>query len=374
MRPRLAALALPLALACDAPGAPPRPPAPRPPRASPPALREPPPPSSVWPEEVEGLEEAVARFESAEACLAELRGRTPTAVAEGVGDLGYDGFFDDVCRGLEAVREGSVEGCEALSVSTARAGCRRRLALVQARPDACPEDRVERGREPVCVAWAARDPALCRAAPPGARARCAAVLDGDPSGCRGLRAGDRARCEAQVRRYAGALGPERHPSEAPAAETVFRVEVTEEGAPPTVIERDALARGVRIEPTGCRWRVALEGPVGDAPLPTLPGTFAPTVTLALSVPIPSETPQELEVGATEAVLAVALPRHGGFTSIAGASGAVTLEAFEPRRGGALRGSLRASLRRGGVTLSIEGRFATFVRDREPAPPGCARDG
>src|SRR5690606_16143827 len=81
----------------------------------------PPAPSSVWPDEVQSLAEAVERFEDVDACLAELRGRTPTAVAEGIGDLGYDAFFDDVCSGLAAVKAGDVEGCDALMVSNARA-------------------------------------------------------------------------------------------------------------------------------------------------------------------------------------------------------------------------------------------------------------
>jgi hypothetical protein len=142
-----AALAL---LSCEEPPAPPRE---ERPRAVTPAVEEEaelePPPSVAWPTEVRGLREDVDAFTTVEACVTALRERTATAVAEGLTDLGYDGFFDDLCSGLAAVKAGSEEGCDALAISTARAGCRRRLAIVHARPDACPADRVTPGREPI---------------------------------------------------------------------------------------------------------------------------------------------------------------------------------------------------------------------------------
>jgi hypothetical protein len=330
------------------------------------------PPSSAWPTEVRSLAEAVEGFDSVEACLAELRARTPTAVAEGLADLSYDGFFDDVCRGLAAVKAGDVEACDAFEISSARRGCRRRLALVRGEPRACPRDLVVPGREPVCVAWAARAPGLCRAAPRAERARCRAVLAGDDAACARLRGGDRRRCEAQVRRYASALGAARAAPGAAAEEAVFRLEVREEGAAaaPLVIARDALARGVRLVPAGCRWEVDLARPVGELPAPLVPGRFEPTFHLELAVPAGLEPPAELPLGATGAVLSLAVPAHGGLTSIAGADGAVELAAFEPRLGGAVRGTVAGTLRRGEVTLAVRGRFATFVRDLDPLPEGC----
>ncbi|MCZ7684703.1 MAG: hypothetical protein M5U28_40385 [Sandaracinaceae bacterium] len=207
-------------------------------------------PSSTWPAEVQSLADQVASFTTVEACLEQLRARTPTAVAEGLADLAYDGFFDDVCRALEAVKTGSVEQCDALAISTARAGCRRRLAVVHGRPSACPGDRVVPGREAVCVAWAARDPGLCRAS--GEEARCRAVLAGDDDACRGLRPGDRERCRAHVRRYASALGEERGESPATDAPRVMTLEVREGDAAPITIRRDVLDRGVRLVPAGVR--------------------------------------------------------------------------------------------------------------------------
>lgn len=326
------------------------------------------PPSSAWPSDVDSLHDAVRSFTTVEACLEELRGRTPTAVAEGVADLAYDGFFDDLCRGLDAVKRGSVEGCDALEISTARAGCRRRLALVHGEPSACPEDRVVPGREAVCVAWAARDPGLCLASME--EERCRAVLAGDESGCRTLRPGDRERCRAHVRRYAPALGQERRESPATSEPRVMTLEVRAPGAAPISIERDVLERGVRLAPQVCRYSVVLANPLGELGVPVGLREEEPSFTLELAIDPGREAPIELALGPTDAVLSITTPAHGGVTSFSGASGTVRVERFEPRLGGAIAGTITGALRHADTELAVSGRFATFVRDLEPLPSHC----
>lgn len=328
-----------------------------------------PPPSSAWPSEVSGLRDAVSAFTTVEECLVELRARTPTAVAEGVADLAYDGFFDDVCRGLDAVKSGSVEGCDALAISTARAGCRRRLALVHGEPRACPDDRVLPGREAVCVAWAARDADLCRAS--AEEARCRAVLADDDRGCRALRPGDRERCRAHVRRYASALGEERSESPAARAPRVMTLQVREGDRAPIAIERGVIDRGVRLAPQACRHALALANPLGELEVPVGLGDEEPSFTLELAIPAGREAPFDLALGATDALLSIRTPAHGGVTSFSGASGAVRVERFEPRLGGAIAGTITGTLRHADTELSVSGRFATFVRDLEPLPAHCA---
>lgn len=365
-------MALLLVTACSEAEAPPRPPpTPAPTRPAIEAPDEPPPPSASWPSDVEGLRASVDAFTTVEACLASLQAETPTAVAEAVADLAYDGFFDEVCESLAAVKAGDAEACDALGPSTTRAGCRRRLALLHGRPAACPEDRVDEGREPECVAWAARDASLCRAAPVSARGRCEAVLSGDVARCARLRGGDRVRCEAAVRRYADALGEERQRSPAAEEEAVFQLTATEEGHDAVTVERDALDRGVTLSPRACRWAVRLMRPTGELPAPLSPGAFAPTFFLELAVPPGDARPITLPLNASDAVLSLALPRHGGLTSVSGAEGSLQLDAFEPRRGGAITGSFSGTLRRGDATIRIEGRISTFVRDLEPMPARCA---
>ncbi len=372
--PRALAALLVLALAsCDSPPEPP----PEEPSSSEREEPEPieddlePAPSSTWPAEVQSLADQVASFTTVEACLEQLRARTPTAVAEGLADLAYDGFFDDVCRALEAVKTGSVEQCDALAISTARAGCRRRLAVVHGRPSACPGDRVVPGREAVCVAWAARDPGLCRAA--GEEARCRAVLAGDDGACRGLRPGDRERCRAHVRRYASALGEERGESPATDAPRVMTLEVREGDAAPITIRRDVLDRGVRLVPAGCGYLLALGNPLGELePLVGLRPEEA-SFHLELTVPPGRRAPIDLALGGAEAVLSVTTRAHGGVTSISGARGSARLTSFEPRLGGAIAGTLEGTLRHGGGELAVSGRFATFVRDLEPLSERCAAE-
>jgi len=173
-----------------------------------------------------------------------------------------------------------------------------------------------------------------------------------------------------VRRYASALGDTRHDAPAVERPAVDSLEVSVSGDAPRRLTRDALDRGVRLVVEGCRYRVALASPMGESPLPTGPGRFEPRFSLELSVPAPHEGEIELPLNASDAVLSLALPEVGGVTSVAGADGAVRITTFEPRLGGALEGTVRGTLRRGQSDLSVEGRFATFVRDLDPLPERC----
>lgn len=354
------ALGLVLLCACEEP--PPPPSAPEPPVVSP-EMQDilPPPPPSAWPDDVASLRDAIEGFTTIDACLASLRARTPTEVAEGVTDLGYDAFFADVCASMQAVREGSVEACDALEVSSARRGCRRRLALFHGEPRACPEDPVVPGREAVCVAWAARDPDLCRAASPAERARCAAVLARDASRCGDTRGGDRARCEAEIERYGAALGDDRR--ESPAARTDAEVSVTLDGA--TIASNEA-ARGVRLVPRGCRMELVLASPLGAATV----GRDEPSLSLELSIPARVELPARLPLAASDALLGVTTPRRGTLSSASGARGHVLLTAYEERLGGAIEGTIEGELSELTERVPVRGRFSTFVRDLDPLDDAC----
>jgi hypothetical protein len=325
-----------------------------------------PPPSTAWPTEVESLRDALAVFDTVEGCRATLRARTPTSVAEGIADFAYEGFFDDVCASMGAVREGSIEGCDALAISTARAGCRRRLALVHARPEACPADRVTLGREPVCVAWASRDPGLCRAS--DAEALCRAVLARDARRCAPLAAGDRSRCEALVRRYGPSI---EDPARESARETPrFALELRRAGDPPLRIERDVLARGVRLEPRGCAWALVLANPRGEPSLASALGVESDRFTLELLVPASARAPLSLPLAHDSAELSVVTHAYGPLSSRAAASGDVQLERFEARRGAPIEGRIEGSLRHGNERISVRGELATFVRDLDPLPAEC----
>lgn len=327
-----------------------------------------------WPAEVEDLGSAIARFESVEACLAELRARTPTLAAEALGDLGYDAFFDDACRALDAVRRGDAEACDALSVSSARRGCRRRLALVAGEPSHCPEDPAIEGREPLCVAWAARSADLCRAVARAERETCEAVLAGEQEGC--PRA-DRARCEAWVRRYASALGDERarHPAARAPAELhldVVRVHpppasggaATED--PPIAIDLPQLERGVRLVAEGCAHRVLLD----DRGAPSVLSIARPGLRAELALPAGAVTPLERPIEPLGASLELVVPEVGRARA---GEGTFEITALERALGGELAGRFQATLPLAPGALRVEGRFRTFVRDTDALPEHCAGD-
>jgi len=333
------------------------------------------PASSAWPTGAPDLLASLEEVGDAQSCRRRIRAEVPVEVAEAFADLGYEQILDDVCAGLVAVRDRSVEGCDALSVSALRRGCRRRLAIVAGRPDACPGDRALPGREPVCLAWAARDPALCRAAMPDRQARCRAVLAGEPDACDRERGGDRGRCEAMVRRYAPALGDERRESAAEEVEPRFAVTaevVRDDETVDTVeISRDVLDRGVHLAAEGCSHRLSLRNPLGELPRPASIGGFDGSVEAQLDVPPDVETPHAVPLGPTTAAVRVRVPGHGEATSISGATGEVRLTAWLPERGAEIAGGIEADLALVPGRVRVDGAFRTFVRDVDPLPDSCA---
>ncbi|MCB9596667.1 MAG: hypothetical protein H6719_28340 [Sandaracinaceae bacterium] len=336
-----------------------------------PALREmqdllPPPAPSAWPDEIQSLRDTIEGFTDVDACLASLRARTPTEVAEGVADLGYDAFFGDVCASMRAVRDGSVEGCDELGVSTARRGCRRRLAIFHGRPTACPEDPVTPGREAVCVAWASRDADLCRAAAAPERARCRAVLGGDAEACGAERGDDRVRCEAEVERYGSALGEDRRESPAAREPSELSLELDGQTLRPGDGARGDLARGARLTVAGCRTRVVLAESIGAAAV----GQREPSFALELTIPPRVELPARIPLGVADARLEVTTPRRGSLSSTSGARGYVELTDYERQLGGALRGTIVGELAALDERVEVRGRFATFIRDLDPLDDAC----
>lgn len=334
-------------------------------------------PPSLWPEAPLPVADELARVETREACAARIRATLAAEVADAIAALGYDRFVEDVCGGLAAVRDGNVAACDTLSVSSARNGCRRRLALVHGLPDACPDDATVSGREPVCLAWAARDVGLCRGAAVGERERCEAVLAGDARRCRTLPAGIRARCVAEVSRYGAALGTERATSAAREVEAQLALTVTVDTAgttarpaepdaspaEPTVvtISEPQLDRGVVVARCGDGLRVR----IGDARRHGAPLRLDGPAEAELLVRWPADADAEpLRVSAAtgDAVLRLRIPHASDATSDPGGGGTVTLEARTPTRGALLAGTVELTMRMPGGRARVTGSFRTFVRD------------
>ncbi|MFK7985830.1 MAG: hypothetical protein AB8I08_07335 [Sandaracinaceae bacterium] len=321
--------------------------------------------TSLWRDDVEGIEAASARFRSLGACVAALQSGTPTAVVEGLDDLGYDAFFEQTCRSLQAVHEGDRAACDDLTVSTARAGCLRRLAIVHGRPEACPRVRAREGREPTCIAWASRDPSLCAAAALADRPTCRAAFEGEGA-CDPLPPFSRARCAAQVQRF-GDVVEGSDPSRAPRGPRAFTLTARVRGEEPVHIDGSFVDRGVTLRAHGCQWHVEMIDPLQPA---VGVGSDRAHAGLALSVPAEARPGTSVPLDASAAVLTLVLPGRGGLTSMAGASGEVELSRFEAERGGAVRGEIRGRLRSGAEFVEVEGEFTTFVADLDPLDARC----
>jgi len=341
---------------------------------------------AVWPDAPRPIADDLSRAETQAACVARVQTSLSTEVAESIAGLGYDRFVADLCGGLAAVRSGDVAACDALSVSSARVGCRRRLALVHARPDACPSDPSVRGREPVCLAWAARDAGLCRGAAFGDRARCEAVLAGEPARCRTLPAEPRARCLAELARYGAALGRDRTRSAARDVEVqlALTLTVTPSGAArdvpdasseppaPIAISKPNLERGVVI----ARCSDGLRAYVGDASRHGAPLRLdAPAeAELLLRWPTDAEAgPLRISAAAHDAALRLRTAHATDATNEVDGGGEVTLDAHDATRGARFSGNVALMLTLPAGRARVTGTFRTFVRDLLDADSDeCAR--
>lgn len=321
-------------------------------------------PASEWPAEIASLEESVAAFETQEQCERALRERVPVELSESFADLGYERIFVETCIAIRAARERSPERCGEIEVSALERGCLLRVASIAELPDECPSDPTRPGRDAKCIAWALRDPTLCRAARSD-RAECEAVLADDAGRCARALEEDRGRCEAAVRRYASSLAGDRR-SALGRSEAVARLRLTF-----VDIEREPLEIALPLEHglhaargNGCRHTIEIGELAEVASSPALadrPATFA----VELSVPA-GDAPIELPLSLTGARLAIVIPGMGVADSASGATGAVTLRELERARGGVLRASIRGDLALVPGRVRIEGDIDAYVRDLEAA--------
>lgn len=151
----------------------------------------------------------IEHFTTLDACVEERAGIDPL-VGDALEAIGYDTFLRDTCRVLDAAKAGDPTRCSGIEASSLEAQCRAVVAQVKGDPDLCPwhaPSRPSRGREPKCVALAARNPLLCGAASnPLDRATCEAALGRDPRRCASLgAAAEQARCRRDTQRWASLL-------------------------------------------------------------------------------------------------------------------------------------------------------------------------
>ena len=156
------------------------------------------------------LKSDLDRFVNIETCVSE-RAKLDPLVGDALGALGYDTFLRDACRLLEAAKDKRRESCDRIDSSALRARCQSWVAMIALTPDACPlqfDGALSRGRAPMCVAVAARDPRLCAGEPRSIqRATCDALVARDPAKCETLLVHQRGACQREVARWRGVLAP-----------------------------------------------------------------------------------------------------------------------------------------------------------------------
>ncbi|MBK6532672.1 MAG: hypothetical protein IPF99_24670 [Deltaproteobacteria bacterium] len=261
-----------------------------------------------------------------------------------------DALLEDAC-GLDlAVRARAPERCASVRLSSLRETCAFRASIAAARPEACPPAPGLRGRDPVCVALASRNAALCAAASLTERTRCLALSAGDPRPCDALDPLLRPACARDLEALRAVLPA--LPRAAPIApEERLNAWSTPTGDASVETPVPWLLRGVFLDEAGALWIVdpALGWPSSDA--------MALERTL-VGVTIPSRRGSAL---ALDAALVVA-----GSQAMSTADGtlraAVTLTHAPRRRGGRAAGSVVFDGTRGGRSVHAELRFDTFVRD------------
>ena len=322
-------------------------------------------PTSPWPDAPEELRTELATAETPEQCKKRLQTSMSATIAEGVEQLGYEGFVDDLCGSLAALREHSIERCNALSVSSARRNCARRLAIADAKPDLCPTDLTAPGREPICLAWAERNRDLCRGAEPKDVVRCKAVLDGKLESCTNPDERNPSLCRAEVRRYGSIFGSERERAEfTSTTQTHFALHAVTQSHPSREVDftRTTLERGVVLYHCTGRDFIAL-GEATRLPLENVAMLLeAPVVELAFAAPSHSEAPFTISTALVESWLGIASPHEPIATSEEEPSGEIKITKWPSKRGDLLIGQITGYVRGHGERAQVTGDFQTYLRD------------
>jgi hypothetical protein len=297
------------------------------------------------------------------ACILRVREQSPRELLGALDALEYGSVAEDACRLDLALATRDATLCEPIALSALRERCLARTAIALARPDECPPSVSDRGRDPTCVALAARLPGLCSAASRHEQVRCLAIARGDARLCEPLDPLLRPRCHADVLALREALPRLRGPSLPPATAQLRILPAVPdadagEDAPPSR-PLPALARGAFLDPQGT---VYLVDPTRGWPSRSAHslGSAQPIVGVAFSLPArPGRTVlTELRVVLPDGT--VIEPRSPEPQPV------VELTEMARTPGGVVAGRLRARAFALGSPVTVELEFRTFLRDLLPA--------
>jgi hypothetical protein len=325
------------------------------------------------------LKEDLDRFVNVDTCVAE-RAKLDPLVGDALGAIGYETFLRDACRLLEAARDKKRETCDRIDSSALRSRCQTWVAIVAQTPDACPmqfEALVTRGRNPSCVAVAAKDPRLCAGeARSVQRATCEAMVHRDPARCEALLPNQRPLCQREVARWRSVLAP---PLEGldklPTVRGKLVVRGTSGTPDPIAIETDLapdFARGVVAVTTRDRTRIEL-GSLVESEVARIAASPQKRTRIGLAViafngeggGIGAKTG-----GPTIQKLELELPGEAPLVSPPSVCDCkVTTAKIASQRGGEAAVVLDGTISSNGRTYKVSLDLVTFVRDITTEAPG-----
>ncbi len=312
------------------------------------------------------LRAEIDRFTTLDACVAE-RAKVDPLVGDALRGIGYDTFFRDACRLLEAAKDKKKETCERIDSSALRKQCKAWVAMIAQAPDECPlelESVPARGRVASCVAVAAKDPRLCTAEGHSApRATCEALVLRDEKKCDSLLPADRASCRRELTRWRSLLAA---PLEGLAKLPEPRGKLVVHGAdgtmdpptPETALAPD-LARGAVVL-SGARDRARVElGALGEVETLHVVGSPNRRVRVGVAVLVDRALETTADAKPTLERFELELPGEPPLTRC---ECKLTQTRIDKQRGGEVSIALEGTARSGSRAYAIQLEAATFVRD------------
>lgn len=254
--------------------------------------------------------------------------------------------------------------------------------MVAQTPDACPmqlEGVVTRGRNPSCVAIAARDPRLCAGEARSAlRGTCEALVLRNPAKCDALLPNQRPACRREVARWASVLSAPLEgldPLPRPRAKLVVRGASGTPDPPSTEVDLSAdFARGVVVVTgresvlTGQRMRVEL-GSVVESEAARIAASPQKRTRVGLAVVFEAKKDgagakaEPAVASARQEKLELELPGEAPLVSPpATCDCKLTTARAADRRGGEVAVTLEGTLSGGGRSHAVKLDVVTFVRD------------
>ncbi len=248
------------------------------------------------------------------------------------------------------MRQRAPDRCASLHLSSLRETCAFRSAVAAARPLSCPPAPGLRGRDPVCVALAARDASLCGAASLAERARCLALATGDGRRCETLDPLLRPTCLRDLEPLRAVIAPLPNASVL-SPDASLNVWSTASGDASAGVPAPWLIRGVFADEVGSIWVV---NPAVGWPRATTLTNDETQVGVVLRA----------ERGAAAVLDARLVPPGAVALSVGDGTLRATamLTRASARRGGRVAGRVTFEGVTGGRVLRVELRFDTFVRD------------